>query len=209
MHIERIIQMKPEEEILQVVHEDVLARVPVFILLFLWFLVPFFFLFPLFRLGWIGVVIFLALLASALVVGWRSVLRWTRTMLVVTDKRVIDIEQRGLFDRIVTEAPYSHVDEVSYRVKGMIPTMFGYGDINIKLSGSAADIAFRRVHRPSKLQDLVNDLCEQARHDDKDSREKKFRQLTSKLTPEEMNAMIGQVRKRERDEAISQVFSKD
>ena len=84
-------------------------------------------------------------------------------MLIVTDKRVVDIDQRGFFDRIVTEASYAQIDEVSYRVKGFWSTVFRFGALRLDLAGSAADIQFGRIFRPSRIHNLINDLREEHR----------------------------------------------
>lgn len=157
-HIDKSIQLKPEEEVLEVVHEDVVPHLPRFLLLFLWFVIPFFFLFPLFRQGAVGVVIFFALVGSALVFSFRDYLRWSNTMLVITDRRIIDVERRAFFERVVSEIPYARVDDVTYRVKGLVPTLFRYGDVRVHAAGSGADIEFRRVARPSRVHDLIHDL---------------------------------------------------
>jgi len=205
--IEDVIQLKDGEEVLSIVHEDIFPHVPKFILLFLWVVVPFFFLFPLFRLGAIGVLIFFVLLVAALAVSYRTYVMWSHTLMVVTDRRVIDIEQRGLFERAVTEAPFTRIEEVTYRIKGIIPTILRYGELRVKVAGSAADIDFRRVRGPGKIQDLINDLCATARKEERDDRETKLRQLAKNLSPEQLDEMLSQVRKREREEAAEEFFN--
>lgn len=157
-HIDKNIQLKPEEEVLDVVHEDVIPHLPRFFLLCLWFVIPFFFLFPLFREGFLGVVVFFSLAGSAAIFFLRTFTKWVNTVLVITDRRVIDVERRGFFDRVVSEVPYAHVEDVTYRVKGIWPTLFRYGDVRLHVAGSAADIEFYRVPRPSRVHDLINDL---------------------------------------------------
>ena len=85
-------------------------------------------------------------------------MKWSRTVLVVTDMRVIDVDQKGFFDKVVTETSFKQIDEVSYRVKGLMPTIFSYGIITIKLSGSAADIEFVNIKKPARVHNLINDL---------------------------------------------------
>ena len=77
---------------------------------------------------------------------------------MITDLRVIDVDQHGFFDRIVTEATYPHMEEVTYRIKGMLATIFRYGTVRIRIAGDAADIEVSAAKNPSKIQDLLNDL---------------------------------------------------
>lgn len=157
-------ELKPHEEILSTVHQSIVPNVWKFLLYALWLLIPFFFLFPLFREGVIGAVIFFLLVITGLLFFLRAYVRWFGTVLILTDKRVVDIDQRGYFDRIVTEASYNQIDEASYRVKGFWSTVFRYGSIRLDLAGSAADIEFEKISRPARVHDLINDLREEHRH---------------------------------------------
>lgn len=158
MSIEKLIQLKPHEEILMIVRESFIPHGGKFFLLGLVFLVPFFFLFPLFKEGIIGIVIFVLLVSTGIILFWRAYHSWALTVLVVTDRRVIDVEQKGFFDRVVTEAVFSQIDEVSYRMKGLFSTIFRYGTIFLELHGAAANVKFERVTLPYHVHDLINDL---------------------------------------------------
>ncbi len=157
-------ELKPHEEILETVHQTLVPNTPRFALYVLWLVIPFFFLFPLFREGLGGVLVFLGLVISGGVMLLRRSMRWSGTVLVLTDKRIIDIDQRGFFDRIVTEVAYTQIDEASYRVKGFWATIFRYGSIRLDLNGSAADIQFDFVPRPARVHNLINDLRAEHRH---------------------------------------------
>ncbi len=154
-------ELKPHEEILAIVRQSLFPLFWRFFLYVLWLLIPFFFLFPLFREGVGGVVVFFGLVGSGFVFLMRQFFSWTGTVFIVTDKRVVDIDQRGFFDRIVTEAPYFQIDEASYRIKGFWATIFRYGSIRLELAGSSADIQFDRVSRPARIHNLINDLREE------------------------------------------------
>lgn len=201
-HIDRAVQLKPEEEVLEVVREDLIPHAPRFALLFLWFVIPFFFLFPLFRQGWVGVALFFALAGSAAFVGLRSYLRWANTMLILTDRRIIDVERSGLFDRVVSETAYAHVDDVTYRVKGIAPTLFRYGDVRVHVAGTGADIEVRRVARPSRVHDLINDLRSSADMEPKGRRVHTLENLAKGMTMEEIERLAAEMRRRERAEAV-------
>ncbi len=160
MKIEKLFELKPREEIVKIVNESFVPHLPKFSFILLWLVAPFFFLFPLFRMGTIGVVLFFLLFGSGLFVAYRIFFCWTRTVFIITDRRIIDVEQGGFFDRVVTEAPFHKIDEASYRVKGFFPTMFRYGVVRLHLRGSAADIQFKHVLKPDQVHNLINDLRE-------------------------------------------------
>ncbi|TAK03818.1 hypothetical protein EPO34_01505 [Patescibacteria group bacterium] len=206
MNLQRVIQLKPEEEILLAVREVVLPRVPAFFMLGLWFLLPFFLLFPLFRLGWLGVLGFFAILVPAVVFIWRAYRKWSDTMLVITDRRVIDIERRGLFDTEVCEASFADVDEVTFRIKGLMPTLCRYGDVEVKISGAAADIEFCRVKHPAKVHDLIADLRRSAREGEADPAEQRIRRLAKVVPLEKIEGMQRAAEREVRTEAAQRFF---
>ena len=204
----KLIQFKPGEDILAIMHQSVIPHTPKFVLIFLWFLVPFFFLFPLFRAGFPGILIFLALFLSSLVLWLRSYRRWFRTVVIVTDRRLIDLDQRGLFDCVVTEAPFAQVDEVTYRVKGIFPTVCRYGDVRVQLSGSAADLSFSRIPTPQRLHDLINDLRVNPPTTARDPHEETLRRLAKRATPDEIHGFETTLRDRETDEGLEELYEK-
>jgi hypothetical protein len=204
MNLEQVIQLKPEEEILMVNREVVLPRLPKILLLALWFLLPFFFLFPLFRIGWIGVVLFLLLVIPAAVFLFRAYRTWSDTLLIITDLRVVDVERRGLFDTEVCEASHADIDEVTFRIKGFFPTLLRYGVVEMKVAGAAADIEFRRLKQPAKVHDLIADLRRGVREPDADPRERRLRQIAKRATMNDIEAVDRHLRDRDRDEAVKE-----
>jgi len=50
------------------------------------------------------------------------------------------------------------VDDVTYEVKGLFATLFGYGSVRVIVQGTGADFEVRRVYHPARLHHLLNDL---------------------------------------------------
>ncbi|MBC7471757.1 MAG: PH domain-containing protein [candidate division SR1 bacterium] len=55
---------------------------------------------------------------------------------IVTSERIIDIDQRGLFLREVSELPIDNIEDVSYNQNGFWGTIFNYGDVIVQTAGS-------------------------------------------------------------------------
>ncbi|MBI4437688.1 PH domain-containing protein [Candidatus Uhrbacteria bacterium] len=158
MEAPKLLELKGREEVLLIVHGALAPRLPKFFVLAVWLVLPFFFLFPLWRQGSIGIAIFFLWLISGIVLLFRAYLMWARTLFVITDQRVVDHEQKGFFHRVVTQARYDQIDEVSYQVKGVMPTLCGYGRVRLELHGASADIVVAEVEHPARVTDLLNDL---------------------------------------------------
>lgn len=56
-------------------------------------------------------------------------------MWIITNERIIDVEQRGLFNRQVSEIPLQHVQDVTLEVRGIIETFLKFGTIRIQTAG--------------------------------------------------------------------------
>ena len=158
MNINGLVQLKPEEDVLLITHQSIIPWIPRVVLAFIWLVLPFFLLFPLFHLGLIGATFFLVLLFSGVLYAIRLTLMWRNSVFIITDRRIIDVDQRGMFSRVVSEAVYAVIADVSYSVRGVLPTVFRFGNVMIQTHGSAVNLEVYRVHRPNMVHDLVNDL---------------------------------------------------
>jgi uncharacterized membrane protein YdbT with pleckstrin-like domain len=77
---------------------------------------------------------------------------------IVTDQRIINTEQRGLFVRHVSELKYDRVQDVTVEVKGIIPTMLNFGDVYIQTAAETERFIFRQIPNPYKVKDLIMSL---------------------------------------------------
>lgn len=156
------IQLKAHERVVATVREHAVTHLGGWILVSLLVLLPFFLAFPLFTQGTPGVIAFGFLLLVALVVCWARWRRYMGTVLIVTDRRVIDVEHPGLFGRRLTDVPYSRVDEVAYERRGLAAAFFRYATVRIVTSGTGADIEFVRAPGAERLRDLIESLRDRA-----------------------------------------------
>lgn len=105
LHIEEILALQEGERLVSVLRRSLLTVAPTLALAGLFLATPFFFLFPLLRLGFIGTVILCASLALGAYLALKGVLLWDANVLVLTDHRFIVVRQHGLWSRRVIEAP--------------------------------------------------------------------------------------------------------
>ncbi|OGZ46191.1 MAG: hypothetical protein A3C84_01590 [Candidatus Ryanbacteria bacterium RIFCSPHIGHO2_02_FULL_48_12] len=76
------------------------------------------------------------LYALVLVAGY--FVSWVHTyydIWLVTNRRIIDIKQRGLFDREISEFMISRVQDVTTEVPNMLATLLGFGTMTIQTAG--------------------------------------------------------------------------
>jgi len=203
-----LIELKAEEEVLKIERQSLLSFIPKIIIFAVWFVVPFFFVFALFRMGLFGVFIFLALIGTALIYGFVVFRKWAFTAIILTDRRVVDIDQKGIFDRQISETPFDAIDEVSYRIKGIMPTILRFGAVKIQISGNSADIIFNRLRHPARVHNLINDLRKVFFDEDEDRKERKLKRMSKEMSVDELSDLAVKVREHDIEEAGKELFER-
>lgn len=76
---------------------------------------------------------------------------------IVTNDRIVDIEQLGLFSRSISELDLFRIQDVTSDTHGLIATLFKYGTVTVKTASSNANIIFKNVKNPDKIrEDLIH-----------------------------------------------------
>jgi len=203
MSLEKALNLKQGESVLYIARQFPISYIGAIALTFALIVGPFFFLFPLFSYGLAGVVVFFAVIAAGIAYGARKMVVWYYNVLAVTGRRVIDIEQKGLFNRTVSIALYEDIEDCSYRIKGVLATIFKYGTVLIETRGAGANLEARQVRHPHILQDLINELCLAAKSaKGEDQGNELFDELKQKLTIDEIKQLIKALKREERDAAV-------
>ena len=156
--LEHVLLLKEDEGIKGITKRHGLALLPGLGIALLLIVAPFFFLFPLFRTGPAGVVVFGTLVLVGVFVAVRSLVMWDGDVFIVTDIRIVDVDQKGLFSRTVSEVKLDDIQDVSWSKSGIIHALFNVGDLKIQTSSGALVIEAAFIPRPRELHSLVNDL---------------------------------------------------
>ena len=82
---------------------------------------------------------------------------------IVTDERIVDIEQRGLFRREVSELLLENIQDLTTEITGVIPTVFDYGNLYIQTAGKRERFQFQSIPHPERVRDLILVLSEEKR----------------------------------------------
>ncbi len=80
---------------------------------------------------------------------------------VITNKRVINIEQKGLFSRDVSEVSLEKIQDITTNVTGILSTMMDFGDVQIQTAAEQEKFLFRRVPDPYGIKDIIVRLGKQ------------------------------------------------
>lgn len=85
---------------------------------------------------------------------------------IITSERIINIEQKGLFVRHISELGFSRIQDVTAEVEGILPTVLNYGDVLVQTAGEETRFTFRQVPDPYRVKDMVMKLSKSALNDD-------------------------------------------
>jgi hypothetical protein len=154
----RGVELHSNEEVVNTVRAQRARMVFPSALCFLLLAAPLYLTSVLFSVRYVGMPLFYLSLASGLLYGARAWVRYRGTFLIITNQRVIDVDRRGFFDKIVSEVPYESLSDVSYRSRGVWETLTGAGTITFQMIGGKENIAFPRLGDPSAVHKQVMEL---------------------------------------------------
>lgn len=77
---------------------------------------------------------------------------------IVTDRRIVNIEQKGLFSRVVSELELDKIQDITSDVKGVIPTFLNYGDLYVQTAAEMERFVFHNIPNPYAVKDMVMNL---------------------------------------------------
>ena len=84
-----------------------------------------------------------------------EVYNWYRDLYVLTNERIIDIDQKSFFHRVVSETTLDKVQDVTYEVKGVFATLFDFGTVFVQTGGAKGTIAWEDVMKPGSVQKKI------------------------------------------------------
>jgi len=74
---------------------------------------------------------------------------------LITNQRVINVDQRGFFNRQITETDYSKIQDVTNTTSGMIGTTFNIGNIIIQTAGTQNQLIIKKIPNPYQVQQEI------------------------------------------------------
>ena len=79
---------------------------------------------------------------------------------IVTNERIVNIEQNGFFKRKISELHLHQIQDVNAEVKGTFATLMHFGDIHIQTAGELDNFTFKAVPNPYRISKIIVDLQE-------------------------------------------------
>lgn len=74
---------------------------------------------------------------------------------IITDRRVIENAQKGLFSRVVSELRLSKVQDVTVETDGIMQTFLNFGNLYVQTAGKEERFKFFQIPNPEKAKDEI------------------------------------------------------
>ncbi len=75
---------------------------------------------------------------------------WYFSVFIVTDKRLIQVTQKGFFHKSVIDMGLNQIQMVNYQVAGLQETLLGFG--TIMMQTFVGDLVIHEIPHPAKIQ---------------------------------------------------------
>jgi len=106
-----------------------------------------------------GIAVYLASVLTYMLLQWLS---YYLDVWIITDQRIVDVQQNGLFHRTVSEITMDRIQDVTVEVPGFIPTMLDFGTIRIQTAGELGEFVISEVPACDRAKDII--IAEQKKY---------------------------------------------
>ncbi|MCX6762882.1 MAG: PH domain-containing protein [Candidatus Moranbacteria bacterium] len=83
---------------------------------------------------------------------------------IVTNERIINISQKGFFNRDISELKLTKIQDVTSEIVGVVPTLLGYGNIYVQTAAEIERFTFYQIPNPNEVKNIIVQLQEKERH---------------------------------------------
>jgi len=74
---------------------------------------------------------------------------------LITSERIIDIQQKGFFSRVISEQKLFRIQDVTSEVHGFIPTILKFGNVHVQTAGTKERFFFHEVPNPDEVRNII------------------------------------------------------
>ena len=84
------------------------------------------------------------------IIFFPSWMRWHFSVYIVTDRRFLQINQKGMFKKSVIDLDLHQIQMINYEVNGLQETLLGFGTMVVHTY--MGDLTIKELHHPAKIQ---------------------------------------------------------
>lgn len=148
-------QLRTDEQVECILRRFPLAYWKSILSILLLILLPAIFFFQLLEYGKVGAWTIVAAWLIAALWFARSFFLWSLDSMVLTNQRLIDLDQRGIFFREISECALEAIQDVRVQQKGIAAHLFDYGTIKVQTASRDEHFELTHVKQPVQMQELL------------------------------------------------------
>lgn len=80
---------------------------------------------------------------------------------IITNERIINIEQEGLFHRTASELDLAAVQDTTAEIHGFLQTVFSFGNVFVQTAGEKGRFNFKNIDNPEHVKEVIAKLVEE------------------------------------------------
>lgn len=90
-----------------------------------------------------------------------GVMKYFLDVWIVSDHRIIDTQQVGFFNRVISEMHISRVQDVTTQTAGLVATLLNFGNLEVQTAGEEEKFMFRQIPNPNAIRDIIMEASTQ------------------------------------------------
>lgn len=87
--------------------------------------------------------------------AWGAFTRYFLNLWILTNERLVEIEQRAFFNREVSSLLLNRVQDVTIETRGILPSLLNIGSITVQSAGAVNEFRMRWIPNPKRMRDLI------------------------------------------------------
>jgi hypothetical protein len=89
---------------------------------------------------------------------FEAFITWYFNVFVITSKKIIDFDIRGLTYKNTSETALRNVEDVTSRVSGTLGTILNIGEVFVQTAAEQREFEFSMMDNPAQIRDIISDL---------------------------------------------------
>lgn len=81
--------------------------------------------------------------------------KWWNDLYILTNQRLVDVDQKKLFYRAVAEVPIGNIQDVSFETRGIVQTFVNYGTVTVQTTSGSTRIDMVGLTDPQAVQQTI------------------------------------------------------
>lgn len=91
-------------------------------------------------------------------------INWYFNVFIITNKKILDLDVKGLLYKNVSEASLENIEDVTSRITGTFGTVLNVGSIYVQTAAEMREFEFDVVDNPGEIRDIISDLMAGAKN---------------------------------------------